>query len=471
MRRPTAIALILLFSQLLPSSAYSASPSSTCSKKGIERVISGERYICSGKKRLTWRKSVRPTPTAPSMTPSPVPSKAPSPTPSPIPSPTSIPSESPKTPAISGSELLLSADKCRLRVPEDPVFALENFGFPKAPELLNSKGTHKILAINVDFSNFRAQESTVENTAPYAELFERYWTNVSRGEINFKVETLGSWISLPKTTFEYAGPAPHRDMDIYAQEVITRADSLVDFSKYSIVTILPPAGVKRFFTNGPVLSSGKFDKYKSSEGPIYNLTIAPESEIPMGGVKWIWLAHEVGHMLGLTHPHDYRENDKRKMSIFSLMDAGFLAPGLYGWERWRMDWIENSEIRCIDSGRNDKTVHRISPLGRNPGAKLGVIKLNEFEAIVFENRRRDEFDLLPESYEGLLVYHVNSKFGEGGITPILPRRFVIDQTKPEYNGARVVGTLRVNESVNFSNFKLEVIAEENKDLFVEVTRS
>lgn len=471
MKRFSLVVLVLLLSQLLPNGAFSASPGSKCPKKGVERVISGERFLCSGKKRLTWKKPKPQVPSVAQAAPSPIPSPLPSPSTSSTPSPSPIPSELRKLPIISGSDSLISTDKCRLRNPEDPNFALENFGFPRAPELLESKGNHRILAINVDFSNFRANISPIENTAPYSEIFERYWAHVSRGKINFKVETLDSWISLPKSTFDYAGPAPHRDMDIYAQEVITRADSMVDFSRYSIVTILPPSEVRRFFTNGPVLASGKFDKYKSNEGPIYNLTIAPEPAIPMGGVKWLWLAHEVGHMLGITHPHDYRENDKRKMSIFSLMDAGFLAPGLYGWERWRMDWIEESEIRCLDGESGDRSIHRISPLGNNPGAKMGVIRLNDFEAIVFENRRRDDFDLLPESYEGLLVYHVNSKLGEGGITPILPRRFVIDQSKPEYNGARVVGTLRVDENVTFANITIKVIAEENKDLFVEVKRN
>jgi hypothetical protein len=148
------------------------------------------------------------------------------------------------------------------------------------------------------------------------------------------------------------------------------------------------------------------------------------------------------------------------------MDAGFAAPGLYGWERWRMDWLDDEEIRCIGiNSQNKVSVHKIAPLGPKTGAQMGVIKLSDHEAIVFENRRKTNFDQLKSDYEGLSVYFVNSQLSEGAIRPILGKRTITDYT---LRGSRIVNTLKPNEFIEFRGIKVKVLAEENKDLLVQV---
>jgi len=448
---------------MLPHSADAASAGKKCSKRGVERVVGNTTLVCSGKNKLTWKRKSN------NVKPKSVAAPSPSPIASPSRTPTPAKSDLPKE---SGAELLSAANSCKLATPQQRVYSNIDFGFPKSDELHPSKGEFRILLISVDFLNNRGKVSPEENGKPYAQDFISYWEETSRGLLKFSVDNLGQWISLPKRASDYAGNWPYREMDDYAQEVLNLADPLVDFSKYSIVAIIPPSDVKDFFSSGPVLAYGKYEKFKTNDGPVLNLTVAPEPKYPMGGVKWLWLAHEVGHILGLGHPHDYQGNIVELMSIFSLMDAGFVAPGLYGWERWRMDWLLESEIRCVNSESIQKEIiHRLSPLGSNSGTQIGVVKLNEFEAVVFENRRRTKFDLLPEIYEGLLVYHVNSAKSEGAITPVLAESFLIDYSKPNYNGTRVVGTLKVGQSVTFRGINLKVLAGDGNSLYVQVKKT
>ncbi len=454
---------------MLPHSADAASAGKKCSKRGVERVVGNTTLVCSGKNKLTWKRKSGKASSSSASRPTTPPAPSPVVTP-----PATTPATGPgglSEPKEIGFELLSPAEMCKTKLPKEPGWEYENFGFPRSADLLPSTGELSLLIINVDFADQRSSSTPTENAQPYSELFEKYWLQVSRGKLKVKVETFDQWISLPKRAFEYAGRPPHRDIDKYAQEALNVADPFIDFSKHQIVAIIPPADIRNFLTNGPVLASGKFDKYKTNEGPVYNLTVGPEPRYPMGGVKWLWLAHEFGHMIGLSHPHNYVGNDVTKMSIFSLMDAGFVAPGLYGWERWRMNWINQEEIRCIaDANSNLKSIYKLLPLGSPAGTQLIVLKLNEYEALVIENRRKNEFDNLPRNYEGVLVYHVNSSVYDGGITPVLAENYVIDMSKPDYNGSRVVGTIKVGQKVIFGNHVIEVLYESGQDFYVGISK-
>ena len=453
----TSTAALIL--SMLPHSADAALVGKKCSKRGIERVVGSTKLVCSGKNRLTWKR----VPIKVSPTPTPTPTSAASDASSQNGSELNLPVE-------TSLETLLPSGECKIGIPSTPGLEYQNFGFPRSSELLPSSGEISVLVINVDFQDFPAKVSPQENTAPFVKPFEDYWKEVSRGKLKFKVETFSNWISLPKTAYEYAGPEPHFNIDKYAQEVLDRADPQVDFGKFGVVAIIPTSDVRNFIKGGPVLASAKFDKYKTQEGPIFNLTVAGEPDVPMGGVKWLWLAHEVGHMLGLSHPHQYEGNVVERMSIFSLMDSGFVAPGLYGLERWRMGWIEESEIRCVGLAQANKSkVFRLRPLGSESGAQLLVLLINSHEAVFIENRRATEFDKLTSAYEGISVYFVNSRLADGAITPLLPDKYLIDYSKPEYNGTRVVGTLKLNQIVNFGKINIKVVAESEKDYFVQIS--
>lgn len=443
--------LIALALALIPVTAVSAqkiTPGSPCKVFNQRIVYQNKSYICikSGKK-LVWNKGVT--------------AKNPTPTPTPTPTPEWL---------VTDKSQLDDSRKCEISKPENFIEDSAYYAFPRAPYFLPNKGVIKSLIIPVAFADAPGEVKTLYHAEPFITEFKKFWTSMSRGAVQFEFDILENWLELPKKSYEYSGDpvSEQARMGAYVQEVINRSDPIVDFSKYKTVYIIPTDSVKTFFTVGPVVSSGRNDYFKSNEGPINNIVFGTKPELSLGGNKWKWLAHETGHLFGILHPHSYENNDKKLASIFSLMDFGYVAPGLYGIERWIVGWVPSGQIRCIDlrNGSKFNFIHKIYPLGKSEKEEIIAIRLSERRMIIAENRQANEFDKLPKEYEGLLVYEVDSERAIGPIKPILGSKYQIDQSQPKYNGSRVVGTLRVGESVTFEGIKITVLKDQNGTLFV-----
>jgi M6 family metalloprotease-like protein len=455
----TSTAALLL--SMLPHSADAASVGKKCPKRGVERVVGNTTLFCSGKNKLTWKRKKTPSVNnaAPTTNSNPVP------TPSPTPIPKFLDTD---------IKLLDSVENCKIPRPEGLDVGVGTYGFPRGPNFFPSEGTLDGLVIPVDFADSRAKIKPEENSRPYVEEFVEFYRAMSKGKLNFRMTTLDSWLSLPLRASQYAGKWPHNpEMENYVRLVISLVDERVDFAKYDFVAIIPVDDVKDFFQTAPVVASGNSDHFMSKDGPVSSLFVGSDPAISMGGVKWKWFAHETGHLFGIDHPHSYENNDKKLASIFSLMDFGYVAAGFYGWERWLVDWIPSENVRCVDMRTRAEVDHTFNliPLGDVKGSEIVVYRIANQKAFVIENRRSTKFDNLKPNYEGVLVYSVDSSKIGGAITPILGSRFVIDQSKPEYNGARVVGTLRVGEQVSFEGLQIKVLAEEGNNFVVKVSNS
>lgn len=330
---------------------------------------------------------------------------------------------------------------------------------------LNPKGTVRGILISVDFKNNRAQVPTKENALEYISNTEKFYSENSFGKLNLSIDYLDKWISLPENTRFYAKQEfDPEEMISYAELIISKADPLVDFSKYEIMYIVVEESVKEFFSTGPVIAYAENSQFKSDEGIIKNIAVGTSPYMGMGGSRWRWLSHETGHMFGLGHPHSYENDDNKLASIFSLMDFGWVAPGFYSFERWMMGWIDDSQIICIDYTAG-KTYHTINSIyGEDEPNKAGVIKISEDELIFFESRRSEGLDRMPKKYEGLFVYH----FKDGIVTPILANKYTIDRSMPSHNGDRVVGTIRGKRSVTYKNITITNLRMSPKSDYVEV---
>lgn len=450
--------LIALVLSLIPVAAISAqkvNPGSICKVYKQKITYQNKVYTCikSGKK-LVWNKGVliNSTPTT-------------SPTPS---------LSSDQQWSVTDSAFLEPSNMCQISRPIDFNEEFGYYGFPRGAYFMPTKGIIRSLIIPVTFVDAPATTTTSNHAEPFISDFKRFWTAMSRGTLFFDFDVLKDWVALPKTSYEYSGEikTEQERMGNYVQVVISTVDPNVDFSKYKVVYIIPTDTIQRFFSVGPVVSSGRGSYFKSQEGPINNIVFGTKPESSLGGNKWRWLAHETGHLFGIGHPHSYENNDKKLASIFSLMDFGYVAPGLYGFERWIADWITPQQIRCVDA-RVKPTfnfIHKLEPLGSSSESEVIAIRLSERRVIIVENRQANEFDALPSGYEGLLVYEVDSTRITGPVKPILGSRFEIDQSKPEYNGSRVVGTLRVGESVSFEGIQISVLKNQNGSYFVRTEK-
>lgn len=331
----------------------------------------------------------------------------------------------------------------------------------KDPRYMPAFGTIDGLIISMDFINAKSDVDPISNSKDYTDNFVKYMNEYSYKKVNLNIDVLPKWYSLPKETNYYAN-----NIQEYVQSTINYVDNDVDFSKYKIFYIVIPDQTPGFIMSGGVFSDGASeDTYRSQEGVVKNIVVSAAPHMQMGGSKWKFMAHETMHIFGVEHPHDYEGNLVTNMSIFSLMDAGFVSPGLYATERWKAGWITDKQIRCISSENKTTTYHKINSIeGIDLRGKAGIVKISDTEILVFESRRSEKFDVMPKEYEGLAVYVHNNQY----VKPVLKDNFIIDKSKPEYNGFRVVNTIRQGESVTYKNITITNIKMSKKSDFVKV---
>ena len=93
------------------------------------------------------------------------------------------------------------------------------------------------------------------------------------------------------------------------------------------------------------------------------------------------------------------------------------GPGYFAWERWILNWLDDTQVVCLPSGSITATLNAVPLSG---GQKMIVAPISDTRAVVVEVRRRVGYDLsLPE--EGPLVYLVDTSRQNGdGVINVLP---------------------------------------------------
>jgi hypothetical protein len=96
------------------------------------------------------------------------------------------------------------------------------------------------------------------------------------------------------------------------------------------------------------------------------------------------------------------------------------APDLFAWHKWKLKWIDDNQVRCVSDPGTSR--HIITPLERQGGVKMVVVRLNETAALAMELRTKYGLDRDTCS-EGLLLYTVNTAVpsGSGPIVVLNPK--------------------------------------------------
>jgi len=181
----------------------------------------------------------------------------------------------------------------------------------------------------------------------------------------------------------------------------------------------------------------------------------------------VWLAHEIGHDLGMEHQYSNTDD-----GIWDLMHNMWSAsPALLGWHRFLQGWFSDSQILCSELSLfgTNRVLVDISTLGMiDENVKTLMIKLNESEIIVIEARKKAPFDLinLGSNYEGILVYkvNVNKKSNDGAVT------LITTQIPSKINGV-TVGTLTKDEYVESDGLRITNLGVSKNGYFVEIKKS
>ena len=299
-----------------------------------------------------------------------------------------------------------------------PGCAPPNLGFgagegANAPELPETTGELRIAMLFVDFSDSPGSESPRALFDAYVPRVVDWYRRVSYGRLQIRVEPLLRWLRLPNSLADYT----QQNYEGAAEAAVAAADADVAFARYEALYLVPAM---------PSLAS----------------TIVNDEPIRVDGTaihSWAWLAtgslqrlpfvaiHETGHLLGLP---DLYPGFKSNQSRWDIMSAAARGGGMFAWHRWKLGWLDASQIAClVGRGRKEAV---LTPVERAGGRKAVISRMGR-SAIVVEVRRPEAEDA-SLCLGGVLVYRVDFVAGSPEKAGSRLRPIQLHQARPDDSG-------------------------------------
>ena len=302
----------------------------------------------------------------------------------------------------------------------------------------------------VEFQDVSANQPTQSVFSIISPGAENFLNDQSNGRLRLSLKPHHQWLRLQADASVYSEAIKtydgHRE---FMQEAINLADAEVDFTgAESVLVVATPNATEIAY--GPTWMGIPSDPLRADGQTMIN-GITSGADL----VVWkdLWYPHEFGHSLGLPDLYGAsipgREGWTRP---FSLMDwIASSAPGYMGYSRWILQWIDDSQVRCVKAN----TTVALTPVATPIGIKLAIVPLSSSSALVAEVRRAIGYDSRLET-EGVIVYLVetNNQGRNGGSFGDGPMEVL--------NNAKALGQ---GESVTYLGVSFEVLlSDPNKDL-------
>ena len=333
-------------------------------------------------------------------------------------------------------------------------------GFPRNKYTFPSTGNLKVNLIFVDFDDAISTRTTEEVLDILSPISEDYFLESSYGKLNIELIPIHNWYRMSKNSDQYGWPnisgADHR---AYIQEAANLADPDYDFTDSDAFLIIAnPDAVN--ITNGPAFNGNEFYDLVVDNKSFYNSSTSGIDLDYWGG---LWLNHEFIHNMGLPDLYNYSGNLSTyhgfvgEYSIMGLISGK--APDLFAFEKWTLNWIEDTQVVCADYGNYSAL---LTPLEKANGIKMIVYPISESKAIVVESRRKLGLDINMIN-EGPLVYVVDTKILTGdGVIKVLPLDM---NNEKKYNSVMSVG-----EEIKFEGYTIKFLDSYSKGDLVEIIK-
>lgn len=340
-------------------------------------------------------------------------------------------------------------------------------GFPRSDVLVNPTGILRHLFIYVDFPDNKSTSASRKFADKYFKESKKFIEAQSYGKLKFVSEVSPKVFRINKKSNIYGMIEDGKgDGMMLIQDAISAADSETDFSKYDFVTVLPPITTKTIKTGGTI--GGGKDAYKSDEKSFSTGVAIGEwylTDLSAPGRGWTMFSHEVGHVLGLTHP--YYQKNGGPGAIWDLMgNGGTSVREFLGWHRFLLSWITEKELVCISSERVQPNLVNLLPIGsQKAGKKFAMVGLSDTQAIGIEVRRKNVYDNLSKNEQGVLVYLIDTTKGDDeGIISILGNKKTVKE-------GQQLGSLNPSERVTYKGVTVKVLASSKNGDSVEISKN
>ncbi|MFH9065598.1 M6 family metalloprotease domain-containing protein [Streptomyces coeruleorubidus] len=299
-----------------------------------------------------------------------------------------------------------------------------NAAYPRPARALDA------VMVFLSFPDAHPVTTPQELTSDHFPATTRFFERASYGRFTLRPHSLGHWIQMPQPSTSYAiqrdWSAEHRAA--YLRDALSAADPRVDFSRYDVV----------YFVADPDAPGVDSDATK-----VVNLTSPMRADgIDLRRVVTVFeqhppdrlvLAHETGHVFDLPdlyhRPVDGKGDWDTHVGDWDLMGSQFgLAPDLFGWHKWKLGWLEQRQVRCVqDAGPARLTLEPLAAgpgvpvtgaagapaFGLGRGTKLAVVRTGRDSVLAFEARGPVGNDVAA-CRQGVLVYRVRGEAQSGG---------------------------------------------------------
>lgn len=252
-------------------------------------------------------------------------------------------------------------------------------------------GTLSIAVVPVDFPDHPATSSDRRAMDVGLRDMTAFLERSSAGRLDVQVAVAADWTRLPEERATYTGDDTTARHWTYVRQAIAGVPPTAQ------VVLILGAGVRTGYPGGAAIITAA-----GSGVPVPGETLDRVATVGLA-VDEIGrvMAHEVLHTLGLLDLYDPDGDDPYAFTgPFSLMaDVAARSPLPTAWERWRLGWLADGQVRCVT--------------GERATARLGgaveamVVPTGPGTAVVVERRRS----------VGVLVTRVDTDRG-GGEGPI-----------------------------------------------------
>ncbi|MFF3498346.1 M6 family metalloprotease domain-containing protein [Streptomyces sp. NPDC003247] len=303
-----------------------------------------------------------------------------------------------------------------------------NTAYPRPDRALDA------VMVFLSFPDWVPMSSPVELAADHFPVTSDYFHRASYGRFTLRAHPLKRWVRMPKPSTAYAIQRDWNaeDRATYLRDALDAADGQVDFSRYDVVYFVADPDAPGVDSDATKVVN--LDEPLHADGVDIRRVVTVFEQHPPDRLV---LAHETGHVFDLPdlyrRPADGKGDWDTHVGDWDLMGSQFgLAPDLFAWHKWKLGWLEPSQVVCVAEGAPSARL-TLEPLaagagtpvagipgvpgfGLGHGAKLAVVRTGTDTALAFEVRGPIGNDH-GACRAGILVYRVHSG-AESGRGPV-----------------------------------------------------
>lgn len=321
--------------------------------------------------------------------------------------------------AVSDPSLFLDAELCKMYSESETAFRfIEDDWLGVTP----SSGDQTHFFAFVNFDEYLPPETPDEWMEEFTTHLDEFVKANSHGNLNLTLEHNSQWLSIGTSASELRYLNEPGTYELHKDAIVTALEALddqVDFSPFDGVHVI--FGVKPFSNHHGTAAfhAGRGDELVY-DGKKFHAASTVSTDVIEG-----WgdnspqvVTHEFLHTFGLPDLYAYETSTEEYSEVFRYVGQVDLmgmisseAPSLFAWSRWRLDWIANDSVYCLEQGSEEELL--LNSLGSKSGPRLLVLGQEGNERLAVEYRPSDLDNL---GFGGLIAYRITEgDSGKGAI--------------------------------------------------------